>query len=158
MKEIASALGPRRAKGFITEEVREGGERRGFRVALLHEAREGILARAGGPGPRVGKYGVDLASFEATVLPFLEAEVRPETVYLLDEVGKMECLSARFRAAVAGIIGSGAAAVATVPLRASGFPAEVKARGDLTIIPVSRANAVEVRSMILERLREKEPV
>ncbi|HEY7436700.1 MAG TPA: nucleoside-triphosphatase, partial [Methylomirabilota bacterium] len=57
------------AAGFYTEEVRD--------------------AKAGGPGPRVGKYAVDLGSFEDIGVRALEAGLRePHHLLVLDELGK----------------------------------------------------------------------
>ena len=47
-------------------------------------------------------------------------------IYLVDEIGKMECFSKKFRAATRGLLDSGRPLVATVALRGGGFIAEVK--------------------------------
>ena len=52
------------------------------------------------PGPyRVGKYGVNLENFHRVALPALEVGPGVDLI-VVDEVGKMECLSARFVAAM----------------------------------------------------------
>jgi nucleoside-triphosphatase len=84
--------------GFYTEEVRRraGGGRLGFDVVAL-DGRRGPLARIGGQGPRVGKYAVDLQSFEDVGVRALEVGLRePHAVLVVDELGKMEFLSAAF--------------------------------------------------------------
>jgi nucleoside-triphosphatase len=84
--------------GFYTEEVRGRGSggRLGFDVVAL-DGRRGPLARVGGPGPRVGKYAVDLDSFEDIGVRALEAGLlKPHQLLVLDELGKMEFLSAAF--------------------------------------------------------------
>jgi nucleoside-triphosphatase len=46
--------------GFVTEELREGGNRVGFALETF-DGRHGVLAHVGLSGPpRVGKYGVDV--------------------------------------------------------------------------------------------------
>lgn len=91
----------RPAAGFYTEEVRKGGgggrgPRVGFDVVAL-DGRRGRLSRKGAPGPRVGPYGVDVASFEAVGVRALEEGLaRPEPLLVVDEIGKMEFLSDRF--------------------------------------------------------------
>jgi nucleoside-triphosphatase len=85
------------AAGFYTEELRisEGG-RLGFDIVAL-DGRRGPLARVGRPGPHVGKYAVDLSSFEDVGVRAVEAGLRePHTLLVIDEVGKMELLSAAF--------------------------------------------------------------
>ena len=59
------ALGIPLAGGFLTEEIRQSGRRVGFRVEDIHSGGGGILAHVDRKGrPRVGKYGVDVASFD----------------------------------------------------------------------------------------------
>ncbi|MFQ5893993.1 MAG: nucleoside-triphosphatase, partial [Nitrospinota bacterium] len=85
------------AAGFFTREVREAGRRVGFDVEDL-EGRRGVLSRIGLAGPhRVGRYGVDLADFEAVALPALEAGLEIGALVVIDEIGKMELFSERFK-------------------------------------------------------------
>jgi nucleoside-triphosphatase len=84
--------------GFYTEEVRSrgGGGRLGFDVVAL-DGRRGPLARVGQQGPGVGKYAVDLQSFEDVGVRALVAGLlEPHHLLVLDELGKMEFLSAAF--------------------------------------------------------------
>jgi nucleoside-triphosphatase len=86
------------AAGFYTVELRgsEGGGRLGFDVVALN-GRRGPLARVGPAGPRIGRYAVDLASFEGVGVQALGAGLRePHTLLVIDELGKMEFLSAAF--------------------------------------------------------------
>jgi nucleoside-triphosphatase len=86
------------AAGFYTAELRSGtgGGRRGFDVVALN-GRRGPLARVGGPGPQVGKYAVDLSSFEDVGVRAVEAGLaEPHTLIVIDELGKMELLSSAF--------------------------------------------------------------
>jgi nucleoside-triphosphatase len=61
-------------------------------------------------------------------------------LFLVDEIGKMECLSERFIAAMRGLLDSGRVVVATVALRGGGFIAEVKRRRGVTLWEVTRTN------------------
>lgn len=88
------------AAGFYTEEIRTSagrhGSRLGFDVVALDGPR-GPLARVGSPGPRVGKYGVDVRSFDEIGLRALQDGLKShETLLVLDELGKMEFLSPAF--------------------------------------------------------------
>ncbi len=86
------------AAGFYTEEVRSSGAggRLGFDVVAL-DGRRGSLARVGRPGPRVGKYAVDLPSFENVGVRAVAAGLRePHHLLVIDELGKMEFLSTAF--------------------------------------------------------------
>lgn len=86
----------RPAAGFHTAEVRERGQRVGFDVAAL-DGQRGPLARVGAKGPRVGRYGVNVESFERIGVRALEAGLAdPGVLLVVDELGKMEFHSERF--------------------------------------------------------------
>ena len=70
-------------------------------------------------------------------------------VFLIDEIGKMECLSERFIAGMRRVLDAGRLVVATVALRGGGFIAEVKRRRDVTRWEVTRANRDELPAPVL---------
>ncbi|NIN73278.1 MAG: AAA family ATPase [Gemmatimonadetes bacterium] len=105
IKRAVELIGPDRCAGFYTEEVREKGRRVGFDVVTL-DGRRGPLARAGARGPRVSRYGVDLASFEALGVATLERALEAgRQVLVVDEIGKMELFSGRFTALLERLLG-----------------------------------------------------
>jgi nucleoside-triphosphatase len=115
--------------GFYTEELRSGRERLGFRLTTF-DGDEAIVAHVDLPPPRVSRYGVDVAAidrFAARLAPDNDHGV----VYLIDEIGRMECLSTTFVAAVRRILERRRPLVATVAQRGSGFIEEVKRRPDV---------------------------
>jgi nucleoside-triphosphatase len=138
--------------GFVTREIRERGRRSGFRIETV-AGEEGILARVGyRGGPRVGRYGVDLEAFERIALPTLE-DVRPGCVLVIDELGKMELASKRFRRAVGRLFDSDHATVATVHAHRHPFTDELKRRDDVEVRRVTRANRDGLPEQILATLR-----
>ena len=98
---------------------------------------------------RVGRYGVDVAAFENLVLPEVG---RPCDVMLIDEIGKMECLSARFVKAVQELLDGATSVVVTVAAKGSGFIAEVKARTDVELLEVTRSSRDDLPQSLAERL------
>jgi nucleoside-triphosphatase len=112
--------------GFYTEEIRENNTRKGFRWKRLDGA-GGILAHVDIKGRfKVGKYGVDVAGFEKLVVTILDAEQNDAGLFVIDEIGKMECLSRKFVAAVRGLFDSDKSVLATVARKGTGFISEVK--------------------------------
>ena len=124
--------------GFFTEEMREGGRRVGFRVEALGGER-GILAhvRISGP-PKVGRYGVDLEAFERVAIPALSGS--GEGVTVIDELGRMELASQRFREAVARLLDQPATVVATVHAHRDPFTDALKRRPEMEIVRVTAKN------------------
>jgi nucleoside-triphosphatase len=136
---VAEALPRARVAGFFTEEIRLRGERRGFALVTF-DGRRATLAHVERPGPpRVGKYGVDVGTLEAVARSALAVRARVG-VYLVDEIGKMECLSPVFVEATRTLLDGAVPVVATVGQRGGGFIAEVKRRPDVRLWEITRAN------------------
>lgn len=84
-------------------------------------------------------YGVDTAAFEA----FLESlDLRNSRVVLvvIDEIGKMELFSSRFRALVHEMLAADQMLLATIALHGDGFIREVKQRPDVHLLEVTPNN------------------
>lgn len=142
-----------RLAGFYTEEIRVGGVRRGFR-AVTFDGQIRDLARVDWPGPaRVGRYGVDVRVMDALAAT-LEPEA-PAEAWLVDEIGKMECLSGRLVAALRALLDSGATVVATIAQRGGGFIAEVKRRPDAELRTLTRATRDATPAEIVAWLRSR---
>jgi len=146
-----------RTSGFITEEVLgEGGSRVGFDIVTLDGARA-ILARKGGsPGPKVGQYTVDVEAFEELALPILEA--KPDVdLYVIDEIGRMELCSARFRAACGALLQAqrpifGSIAAARYG-RSVPYCEEIKARPEVVTLNLKPSTRDQVASEVREGLK-----
>ncbi len=151
-KRTASLLSGR-AVGFLTEEVRgPRGERVGFRVETLAGARGELARKGGGSGPRVGAYRVNLREFESVALPAL-GEAGADRVLVIDEIGKMECLSEPFRRRVDELLDADVALLATAPLRGGGpFLDSIRRRADVEFVPVTRENRDRLPADLAERL------
>ena len=139
------------AAGFFTEEVRGStGQRIGFDVVLL-DGRRGPLARVGIKGPRVGKYGVDLLFLEEVALAAMEPE--PDTLIVIDEIGKMECFSRPFVETVKSLLFSPRALLGTVALGGSSFIREVRNSPGVELIEVTPQNREGLVGEIVGKLR-----
>lgn len=138
IRRVAARLGSPAPGGFYTEEQREAGQRTGFR--LVDFAGHALpFADVGFGGPRVSRYGVDVAALDTRAEALLapRAEV---AVYLVDEVGRMECLSPRFVVAMRRLLASDRRVVATVAKQGGGFIAEARRWPGATLWEVTRDN------------------
>jgi nucleoside-triphosphatase len=152
VRKVVELLPGVRASGFYTEEVRGRGGRTGFRVVAL-DGRTGPLATVGaGGGPRVGRYTVHVREFEAVALPQLEP--RPAIrLLVLDEIGKMECLSPAFVEAVRSALQGRVPLIGTVALAGGGLIAEAKRAAGVEVIAISRENRDRLPAELAARLR-----
>jgi nucleoside-triphosphatase len=138
--------------GFVTRELRDAGRRVGFSVQTV-AGQEATLAHVRRPGPpRVGRYGVDLATFERIALPAL-AKPPARGVVVIDELGKMELASSRFRDAVSRLLDDAIDIVATVHDFRDPFTDELKQREDVERLRVTPATRVGLPQELVRRLR-----
>jgi len=137
---IREAVGrfPGRAGGFYTEEVRQGGVRRGFRLVTL-DGETAPLAGVDIAGPyRVSKYGVDVGSLDRVGVAALRRALREADLIVLDEIGKMELFSQAFRETVLEILESPKRMLGTIMLASHPWADRVKVHPQVQIITVDR--------------------
>jgi nucleoside-triphosphatase len=149
MKKVAAALSKKRVRGFLTGEIRRSGQRVGFELATFG-GEKAVLAHVDvGSRHRVGRYGVDVAALDEIVEDALTLDDATD-VYLVDEIGKMECASTRFRASLNALLDSDRPLVATVALRGTGFITEVKNRADVEVWKATKENRDQMPERIIE--------
>jgi nucleoside-triphosphatase len=127
------------AGGFYTEEIREGNTRKGFKIITL-DGEEAVLAKTGFPSKyRVGKYGVNVEGIETVAVKALEDTLASNKLIVIDEIGKMECYSGKFRDVVIKCLDARAPVVATIAKRGNEFIESIKGRADVAIYEVTLA-------------------
>ncbi len=156
MRAVLARLPSLRAAGFVTEELLGPAGRTGFKVvtldgreARLASARQGEGPRAG--EPRLGWYTVHVAEFEAAALPSL-APRHDLDLYVIDEIGKMECLSAAFVNAARRALASGVPVLATVALQGAGLIGEAKRLPGVEVTLLTRQNRGRLADDLAERI------
>jgi nucleoside-triphosphatase len=135
---------PGRKGGFTTQEIREGGERVGFQVADL-SGREGVLAHVSRPGPpRVGRYGVDLTTFEAIGVQAVTRALHEADLIVIDEIGTMELYSRAFQTVLFEVLDGPRPLVGTIMAKAHPVADRVKARPDVQVQRLTPTNGKDV--------------
>ncbi len=138
--------------GFYTAEIRKGSSRRGFRLCSL-DGRTATLAHVDlRTGYRVGKYGVDVDGFEA-FLEELPLWAEPTCPVMIDEIGKMECLSDRFTEIIKAVFDSDRRLIATIAQKGGGLIAQLKKRSNVRLFVLTRENQDEQFSKICSHLQ-----
>jgi nucleoside-triphosphatase len=153
IKKLYEELKPLRPVGFYTAEIRQGGVRKGFELNSLDGTR-GLLSHQDIHGPyRVGRYGVDIKGFEDFLdsIPFFNPSTR---LIIIDEIGKMECLSGKFKKLLVEMLDSDKWLIATIALKGGGLIAEVKERQDVKLFTMTKSNR---DSLLHEVLGESPP-
>ena len=143
-------------RGFFTREIREKGRRVGFLIITL-DGREGILAHEKSRNrPKVGKYGVHLEELERLAVSSMIPS-HPDEIVIIDEIGKMECLSIPFRQTLVQILNSPNRVIATIALKGTPFIEGVKSRRDVLLLEVSEANRNSLAETIQRFLLQRHP-
>ena len=139
IRKLVTELAGNRVAGFYTEEMRAAGQRQGFRLVGL-QGEQGVIAHVDFDNrQRVSKYGVDVATLDhlADRTLALADEI---DVYLVDEIGKMECLSPCFVSRITALLDSDKTVIATVAKKGGGLIQEVKQRPDCELWELTHAN------------------
>ena len=151
IKEVAERLG-QNAGGFYTEEKRHGRSRVGFDIVTL-DGRRVALSRVNIKGRhRVGKYGVDVAAIDSVAVSSIDDAIASGKTVVVDEIGKMELFSQRFRESVARALDAPVPTVAVIMLKPNPFADAVKRRTDVKIVEVTPSNRDALPARIVEEL------
>ena len=132
-----------KVKGFLTEEVRNQSSRIGFDIVSVDGTVRAPLARDRGilKGPKVSKYTVDINSLELNALPLIKPGDSNVRVIVIDEIGKMELFSHRFKSKVMHLFSCDSIClVCTVPVHSNPFVNSLKQRDDVKLLEVTRDN------------------
>lgn len=151
---LGEGLDKLKSAGFYTSEIREHGERKGFELVSLDGKNRGILSHVNIKSPHmVGKYRVDVKGFER-FLDSLDLFSKESNIVIIDEIGKMECLSGHFKKAVEELLDSDKTVIATIALKGIGFTEEIKRRRDVRLFEVTLGNRDSILEDILREVKK----
>ena len=137
--------------GFYTAEIRSKGSRLGFELQGLNGKRR-TLAHVDIRGQhRVGKYGVDMGGFEE-FLETLDLMSPNVELIVIDEIGKMELFSNRFRSLVFNALNCDKQVLASIPIKGNEFTRRIKQGIDIHLFEVTHGNRDHLPDAIVERL------
>jgi nucleoside-triphosphatase len=140
--------------GFYTEEIKEQEERVGFKLHTMQN-KSCILSHIDFKGHfHVGKYGVDLECVEEIGASAIKKGVKTGKTIIIDEIGKMEILSRRFRLAVLDALDSKCPVVATMLFKRQPFCDKIRARKDVEILEVTEENRDKLSDIVLQKIQE----
>ena len=151
IRAVLAAL-RKRAGGFVTEELREEGKRVGFRVCSLDGSTAVLAHVRAARGPRVGRYQVDVAAFEAVGVSALEAATREADLIVVDEIGKMELHSRRFMDALETALRTPKPFLGTVLQAPHPWIDALKRRPEVELYRLTKRNRADLQDALLARL------
>jgi len=140
------------AGGFFTEEIRERGKRKGFKIITL-DGKEGILAHENIKSKyRVSKYGVNLKDLEEIAVSSVLKAVDEGKIVVIDEIGKAELFSEKFKEAVFKALNSKNKVLGTIKISKDPFTEKIKKREDTKILYLKREEKDKIKQEILKIL------
>ena len=142
VKKLFVRLTPHSPIGFYTEEIRNEGRREGFKL-ISSNGRSAVLSHIQIRSPHcVGRYGVDVNGFEAFIdrIPF---QGKDTSLVIIDEVGKMECFSEKFKKLLMEMLDVPKLVIATVAMKGGGIIEDIKKRSDVYLYELTQSNRDE---------------
>ncbi len=152
IKQLWYKLEKYKPAGFYTEEIKHNGERKGFQLVSLKGDRS-ILAHVFIDSPyHIGKYKVDVNSFDSFLdtLDLNKSKVHP---IIIDEIGKMECLSTKFVKMIVDVLDSKNVVIATIAHTDGGIKGKIKERKDVMLYKMNLENRDTLEDQILGYLK-----
>ncbi len=154
IRRLVEVLGAS-AGGFYTGEIRHRGRREGFSLTTLDGQTATLASIHIASHHRVSKYGVDLEALDAVGVPAIERATAEAELVVVDEIGKMELFSNRFRQAVLAALESDKLLLGSIMLAPHPWADAVKARPEVSLIVLTEVNRRRVEAELLSELRER---
>lgn len=151
VRRVLEPIRRRRLAGFYTQEIREQGRRAGFEALGLGGSQMVLAHVDFNTDKRVGRYGVDVKAFDTLVRTELGMSSDDADLFVIDEIGKMECFSRVFIESTTRVLDGPLPVLATIAAKGGGFISQVKARRDIEVFAVT----VATRDGLPERLAER---
>lgn len=137
--------------GFITREIRRQGVRVGFLLETF-DGEQGILAHVDGEGgPRIGRYRVDFEALDRIAIPSMQPNDK-RTLIVIDEIGKMECLSDRFKTELLKTLDAPNPVLGSIGQARDPFMTAIRFRHDVKLIAVRPDNRDDLVNRIVQRI------
>ena len=160
IKKIVNMLGPNNCGGFYTEEIRENGERIGFRVVSLN-GKEGILATVSFNSPhKISKYGVDLKVFEDTGLEELYRSIDSKYIkyLIIDEIGPMQLFSNEYKELLLRMLSIDKPVIGTAFYANYDWLDEFKKNKQIKLIEINENNRNIIPLQIVEEVSKEDTI
>ncbi len=149
---LSKKLGKIEFSGFYTKEIRNTGKREGFQISTfngLHKtfAHVKIISNF-----KVSKYGINIQALD-DIISYLISRKKSHSLWLIDEIGKMESYSGIFRSFINDILEQSIPVVATISLYAGGWIKETRNRSDVELIKLEESNRIMYVDTLAQELK-----
>ena len=138
--------------GIITPEVRKEGRRIGFKVVDIFSRKEGWLAKVGNypNSVKFGRYSIFVEEFEKVALPALSFALKKCDLVVIDEIGKMEFFSKKFKEKIFEVLKSDKPLLAVLHRK---FISSFKTFGE--VVRITEKNRDKIKEKIVEKFEHE---
>jgi nucleoside-triphosphatase len=153
LKSTISRIGTD-AGGFYTREIRIGKERSGFEIVTLSGNKMTMASKGYKSQYHVGKYGVDIEAVDTMAAGAILDAVSNKNVIVIDEIGRMELYSEKFKSAVLRALDSNKQAdsnkpvIGTIMEKHDVFADTIKDRDDVELVQITEKNRDEIPDIL----------
>jgi nucleoside-triphosphatase len=149
-------LTPLFIRGFYKEAIHEYRLLKGYRLATF-DFQELILAHVHIVGPeRIGQFGLNLDGFNELITHQLTPDPKVE-LFLVDEIGMMECTSLQFRHMILKVMDSEIPLIATLASHDVLDILKIKKRKDISILNMTYKNRDSIWKNVLVEISKPLP-
>ncbi|MFO7866601.1 MAG: NTPase [Candidatus Aminicenantes bacterium] len=142
----------RNISGIVTPDMRRGHKRYGFKIIDIASGNEEILASVDVKSDKkVSKYGVDMEAIGRIMDKWMES-FEDAGIFMVDEIGKMELYSEKFKRVVRSVLDSDKPVIATIQMSRDPFCEKIKKRGDSEVLFLTKENKDEIFDKITSAL------
>jgi len=153
VKKLIPRLKALKPAGFYTEEIRNSGTRVGFQLISLDGRRQNLAHVHMRSQVVVGKYRVGVHHLD-NFLERLDLVGGDSRLVLVDEIGKMECMSRMFRETVCELLEQDRMLIATIAVDGSDLIETVKKRDDVALMEMTRRNREDMVGKVLRWVQQ----
>ncbi len=151
IKKIINEIGPDRCGGFYTEEIRDTSNRIGFKCVSLDGESQEIANVYSNSSIRIGRYGMDISSFENVALKSVRDSLKSKKITVIDEVGFMQMLSVPFQQMIYSVVSeNNHVVVGTIPLDSHPEIDRIKRLPGINIIVLNEDNRDFITEAVVE--------
>ena len=148
IQKIRNEISDQKVSGFITPEINVQNRRKGFKIIDLTSKKEEVMASVDiKSGPKVSKYKVNVKGIDKVIEKFLQSYESSKYV-VIDEIGKMEFYSKKFRETIKMVLDSDKTVLATLSKQ---FVNQYRDKGKIYFL--KRENFDQIYEQVLNQLR-----
>lgn len=141
--------------GFYTGDIREKNLRVGFSLTTF-SGQKGVLSHVDILSRyTVGKYRVNLADLEEIGVKEIEEGLKTDNIIIVDEIGKMELFSEKFKQVILKCLEAPNVFLATIVQKGNFFTGQIKNRKEVQLFRLDSSNRASLEKEILALLSKE---